>query len=238
MQFPLGRRVIMIGLISALFIGFNTSDSKAEEAGKIIDIKGTVNIQHPGDNFWIVAEEKMILTDKDRIKTSVDSEVDIALDSTLKNIVRLEPDTEVSLEDLKYKRLYMPKGKILALLEGLPAGSCFEVRTPSAVAGVAGSGLEVDTDGRTTYVKCFKDKAYVRGINIDGTPMAEVVYIDEGYKRLIEEFQVPGSLITLTPSEIEHWSRFVAKVKRRAEESLEKAQQRYKDHPDLKEFFE
>lgn len=238
MTFPLGRRAIIIGLVSALFIAFNTADSKAEETGKIIDVEGSVEIQHPGQNFWMVAEKGMILTAQDRIKTSVGAEVEIALDSTLKNMVRLQPDTEISLEDLKGKRLYMPKGEILALLEGLPAGSCFEVRTPSAVAGVAGSGLAVDTDGRTTYVKCFKDRVYARGINPDGTPMSEVVYIDEGYKSLIEEFQAPGGLITLTPPEIERWSRFIAKVKRRVKESLEKAEQRYKDHPDLKEFFE
>ena len=155
----------------------------------------------------------MVLQDKDKIKTFVGSEAEIALDSTLKNIIKLEPKTEVTIEDLKNRRLHMPKGKILSLLEALPAGSSFEVRTPTAVAGVAGTGIWVDTDGKKTTVRCHEDKAYVRGINVDGTFMPEILMIDRGYKRIIGRFETPGDIVILTKLEREHWSQFREKLR-------------------------
>jgi len=179
----------------------------ADEA-TILSVKGRPKISHPGDDYWILAKKGMPLRDEDRIKTFVACELDLALDSSLKNIVRIKQKTEITVKDIKRHRLYMPSGSVLSVLESLPEGSSFEVHTPSAIAGVAGSGIAVDTDGKKTYVKCFEDKAYVRGIDLDGTPMSESVYIGEGYKRLITRFDVPGELIILAAFEMEEWMDF------------------------------
>ena len=199
--------------MSVLLAGYGTADSEEEETAKIIYLKGRVKIQHPGDDFWILAKRGMVVNDKDKIKTFIDSEVEIVLDSTLKNIVKVEPNTEITLEELKGKRLYMSKGKVLLLIEALPPDSSFEIKTPTAVAGVRGSGILVDTDGQKTNVKCFEDKVYVKGIDIDGTIMAEVFIIDKGYKRIIHRFDIPGGLIVLTTLERGEWSRFREKLK-------------------------
>ena len=218
MKYLLFKAAVIICLALALLVWFNTAYSKAEEtaaeeAAKIIYLKGQVKIQHPGDDFWILAKRGMIVGDKDKIKTFVGSEVEIALDSTLKNIIKVEPNTEIILEELKGRRLYMPKGKLLSLIEALPPNSSFEIKTPTAIAGVRGCGISVDTDGQKTNVKCFEDKVYVWGIDVDRAPMAEVVIIDEGYKRIIGRFEIPGELIVLTAFEREQWSRFREKLK-------------------------
>jgi len=204
---------IIICLALALLAGYSRTGSTAEEAARIIYLKGRVKIQHPGDDFWVLAKRGMVVKDKDKIKTFAGSEAEIALDSTLKNILKIGPDTTITLEELKEKRLYMPKGKVFSVIEALPAGSSFEIKTPTAVAGIRGSGISVDTDGRTTNVKCFEDRAYVKGINIDGTPMTEIIIIDKGYKRLIRRLEMPGELIALTAVERDEWSRFREKLK-------------------------
>jgi len=192
-------------IISALV--FCVTDVKAESAARVIYMKGEVNIQAGGSVNWIPAKKGSALKDNDKIKTAGGSAAEIALDGTLKNIVKLEPDTEVTLKNLKAKSLVMPKGKILSVMESLPKGSSFEVRTPTAVAGVAGSGMSVGTDGAGTEVGCFQDKAYTRGINPDGTLM-DMADVDEGYKRLIELFGAPGDPLALTELEKEQWGQF------------------------------
>ena len=238
MRFPLFKTIIITGLLSIFLLGLNASDSIAEEESRIIFLKGRVKVQHPGDVFWILAKKGMALQDKDKIKTFVGSEAEIALDSTLKNIIKLEPKTEVTIEDLKNRRLHMPKGKVLSLLEALPAGSSFEVRTPTAVVGVAGTGIWVDTDGKKTTVRCHEDKAYVKGIKVDGTYMPDVLIIDKGYKRIISRFKAPGDLVVLTTFEREHWSQFREKLRehldtlrdKRAEGSRDAALEMFEIH--------
>lgn len=202
------KRVLFIiaFLIAGLF--FYSAAAYAQEQAKIVYIKGNVKIQRSSDDFWILAKKDMLLEKSDKIKTFIASEAEIALDSTLKNIIKLDQNTEISIEDIKAKRLSMSKGKVFALVESLPSGSSFEVRTPTAVAGVAGSGMSVNTDGKSTTVGCFEDKAYVQGINVDGTPMTQIVIIDRGYKRIIGRFETPGDMLMLTMLDREGWREF------------------------------
>lgn len=203
------KHIILLFAVFIVVVALlGTPEVPADEGAKIIYISGQVKVQHPGEDFWILAKKGMFLNDKDMIKTYVASSIEITLDSTLKNVIRLEPNSEITLEDLKAKKLYMSKGRILSVIEALAAGSSFEVRTPTAVAGVAGSGMSVSTDGKDTTVSCFEDKAYARGIDLNGTPMPEVIIIDKGYKRIVGRFEMPGELIVLTALDREEWFKF------------------------------
>ncbi len=202
------KRILFIIVLLTVGLLFYSVAVHAEEAVKIIHTKGSVKIQRSLDDFWILAKKGMLLKENDKIKTFIASEVEIAIDSTLKNIVKLDQNTEISIENIKTKRLSLPDGKIFALIESLPFNSSFEVRTPTAVAGVAGSGMSVGTDGKTTTVSCFEDRAYVRGINVDATTMTQIVIIDKGYKRIIGKFETPSNLLMLTMLDREGWREF------------------------------
>lgn len=205
MRISLFKTVFITGLALLLFL--NASGVCQEETATIIYLRGQVKVQHPGEDTWVLAKEGMILKDNDKIKTFADSEAEIALDPALKNIVKLETETEVVLQSLRTKKVYMPEGKVFSIIESLPSDSSFEVRTPTAVAGVAGSGISVETDGRRTEAGCFEDKGYVMGINRDGTLM-EKVMMDEGFKRIIEQFEMPGRAFPLSVFEKIQWSQF------------------------------
>jgi len=203
----------LLFVVTIITILCSVTSAFADESAKIVYLKGNVKVQRADEGFWILAKKAMLLNNKDKVKTSVASEVEIALDSSLKNIVRLEPNTEIVIEDLKRQKLSMSMGKVLSVIESLSSESSFEVRTPTAVAGVAGSGMSVSTDGKSTNVSCFEDKAYVRGVNVDGTPMVQVIIIDQGYKRIIGQFELPSDLLELTQFERDSWSKFRENLK-------------------------
>ncbi len=198
---------IVITLFLVCLIVFSVS-AYAQDEVKIVYTKGNVKLQRSSDDFWILAKKGMLLKENDKIKTFIASEAEIALDSTLKNIVKLDQNTEISIEDIKAKKLSMLSGKVFVLVESLPSDSSFEVRTPTAAAGVAGSGMSVGTDGKSTTVSCFEDKAFVRGVNIDGTLMAEIVIIDNGFKRVVGRFEMPGDVMMLTALDRQGWTQF------------------------------
>jgi hypothetical protein len=201
-------KYIFFLMILAVALSLSCGIVYAEGRAEIIYVKGLVNIQQQGDDFWILAKKGMFLDDNDKIKTSIAAEAGVALDSTKKNIVTLSQNTEMSISDIKGKQVSVSRGKVFALMEALSSDSSFEVRTPTAVAGVAGSGMSVETDGEKTIVGCFEDQAYVQGINVDGKPMAEIVIIDNGFKRVIGRFEMPGDLMILTALDREGWQQF------------------------------
>jgi len=231
------RSLSLFVIIVLLSVVCGTVNAEAKESAKIIYVKGRVLVQHLGDVSWLPAKKGMMLKKNDTVKTAVRSEVDIALDSSMKNIVKLRPDTEVVLEELKAHQdaivldhmdsdtsnvvldqknaneFHMSRGKVLAMIEALPSGSSFEVHTPTAVAGVAGSGMSVATNGKTTSVGCFSDKIFIVGINIDGTLMEKIV-IREGYKSMVDQYKQPTKPIGLTAAEQKEWDQFEEHVKR------------------------
>jgi len=201
-------RYILFLMVFAVALSFFCAASYAEEGIQILYVKGVVNVQQSGEDFWILAKKGMSLGNSDKIKTSFASEVGITLDPTKKNVVTLSQNSEMTVSDIKKKQILLSKGKAFALIEGIDSVSLFEVRTPTAIAGVAGSGMSVETDGKNTTVGCFEDRAYVQGINVDGTPMAELIIIDNGFKRVIGRFEMPSDLLILTALDREGWQQF------------------------------
>ena len=193
-----------IALALALSIGLGECCFCAEETeniAEIISFNGDVKVYQADKNAWVDAREDMRLNNKDKIKTAASAGAEISLDSTLKNIATIGPETEIEIEDCKANKLFMSKGKIMAVLESLPAESSFEVRTPTAVAGVAGTVLSVETDGEETGVSCIEGDVYVSGLEADGTLM-ERVLLRRRCRRMIRRGSRPGIIVPLTEAEI------------------------------------
>lgn len=210
---------------------------QAKDIILVLSVKGQVGVQHLGESSWAQVKEGMALQENDTVKTGKGAEAVIALDSSLKNIIKLQQDTELVLEELnanqdpiviehmdsdttnavleydRNSKLEMSRGKIFARIEGLPQGSSFEVRTPTAVAGVSGSGMSVAANSKTTEVGCFADKVFIVGINTDGTLMEKIV-IFEGYKSNAAQYKNPIKPVKLTTAEQRQWDQFEEHVRR------------------------
>ncbi|UCH11957.1 MAG: hypothetical protein JSW18_03820 [Candidatus Omnitrophota bacterium] len=201
-------RKILIFLVCMFFLNLSISLTFADGAdAKIIYLKGQVKLQRAKDTNWIVAKEGMAIKRGDRIRTFKFSAVKIATDKDAKNVIRIEQESEFLFEGIAVNKHKLFRGKVFALLEALEPGSSFEVHTPTAVCGVAGSGIFVHTDGNKTTAGCHEDEAYAKGIKKDGSLTAERI-IKEGHTCTIGKFKAPGPLIALTRFEQKEWSRF------------------------------
>jgi len=150
----------------------------------------------------------MRLKDNDKIRVPISYKAGAILYSASRSITKLDPGTELTVEDMGAKRLFVSSGRALFLVESLPSGSFFEIRTPTTIVKLAGSGISVEIEGRNTIVSCFMGKAYVSGIDADGISLGQTIQIDKDFKSIVGTNEMPSNPIALTMTEEEEWSQF------------------------------
>ena len=203
------KKVILAFVLVLLFVNIAF-------AAELIYKKGTVQIMRKGQDFWIQANPGARVEEGDKVKTFKGSVCEIAFDSAKKNILKVDEDTQVTMESFGQTVVSMDKGKVLSRLKGLEAGSTFEVRTPTAVAGAAGTGWGVETDGQRTTVLVFENSVYLcspRNPN-------EKRIISEGNKTTISRLDRIGvvDFVILTRLDNDRWGTWVKELEERLEE--------------------
>lgn len=199
------RHLVLSGLVSAvlLVVGF-ISPLQAAEIGYI---QGRVEVQTSQDKTWKAAEEGMTLNIGDSVRTARRSKTDIVLDQANKQVIRLEQLTMVILNSTqadKINKLDLSEGKIYAEVAQVGAGMSFEVTTPSAVAGVRGTGWSVASSGNRDTVSVFKDSVNVQSFDANRSLLSNIV-VNEGFKTDIDRFGAAGELTKLAPNEMREW---------------------------------
>ncbi len=190
--------ILLFGVIGAGVLSY---------AAEITYLEGNVQVQSPKDNLWKTAEKGMKVDIGDSIRTARHSLADVVLDEAKKNSIRIDPSTLVVLNSSTpgvVDRLDLSRGKVLSNLEGLKSGLSFEVNTPSAVCGVRGSSYSVYVERDTDEVTAFKDTVFLKTYDASGNELPEVM-LPEGFKTLIERFEMPGALIQISNREFERF---------------------------------
>lgn len=132
--------------------------------GVLTFLQGQVQVKKAGEAQWSPARPNMILYEKDQMKVLSKSRAELILDNqsvmrlsenTLMIIQKLEEETTTQREtarvDLSLGRLWTRTAKLFN-----PA-SRFDVRTPTAIAGVQGTVYQVSvTDDRSTTIQVFQ----------------------------------------------------------------------------------
>ena len=191
--------------LSACIIGGGAvSFSRAAE---IIYLEGSVQVQSAADDTWRKAEKGMQVDIGDSVRTARHSRVDIALDAEKQNTIRLEQKTQVVLNSASegnLDRLDLSRGMVYSNLENIKAGLSFEVNTPSAVAGVRGSSYRVYTERDSDEVSAYKDTVFIKTFDAEKQQTTETM-LPEGFKTIIERFEVPGALVQVSLREFERF---------------------------------
>jgi len=185
-------------------------------AASVIYKEGNVKIMRKGETFWISANPQAVVSEGDKVKTFNNSSCEIAFDKEKRNVLRVEEDTEITIDRFGQTKISMEKGKVLSRIKNLEQGSTFEIRTPTAVAGAAGTGWGVDCDGRKTTILVFENDIYILNPNAP----SERRIVTQGNKTTMERSQRVGvvEFVVLTRIENDRWGRWVEELEERLEE--------------------
>lgn len=143
----LGFAVALMGLYCS------TSYAAANEKQvTIVDLKGNVEVMQAGSSSWVRAENFMKLGTGDTVKTEGDSYADLKFNGLGEAaLVRVEANSSMKIDAYVSSRfmqnrkitLDLAMGDILVKANKLKEESQFQVRTPTSIVGVRGTGFKV-----------------------------------------------------------------------------------------------
>ena len=178
------------------------------QAAEITALEGNVQVQSGADKSWTRASVGTTVNIGDSVQTARNSTADVALDSAGKNTIRIEESTLVVINSTTtgdINKLDLSHGKIYANVEEVKAGLGFEVTTPSAVAGVRGTGWSVESEKKRDEVATFKDEVFVKSFDQQGKLLDEIT-VPEGFKTMIERFERAGELMKVSENEMQRFN--------------------------------
>ena len=210
--------VCVFGIISSL------------HAAEIIFVEGSVQVQIGQQDEWRKAERGTHVAIGDKIRTARHSRADVSLDEEKKNTIRIDPKTMVVLSSANpglIDRLDLSRGKVYAKVENIKSGLSFEVKTPSAVAGVRGSAFSVYAERDADEIKAYKDSAFVQAYDADGNLIMEI-RVPEGFKTYVERFEGPGFLSQITLRDFSRFDDMTDDIAAHEKGNMEKRRERKK----------
>ena len=187
-------------ILVCLFLTLTSTLTYAEAIGKITAVEGNVDIMKPGQERVIPVRLLEPVSEGDIVRTKRSGKAEITFDD--ESIIRLAPNsrlqiTEYLMEGSKRKSGVMNlfRGKIRAVVSksrkiigiAFGEGERFEVRTPTAVAGVKGTDFFVTYALGITGVMVADGKIDVFNPAIPG----QVVLVTTGNATTIAENQPP-----------------------------------------------
>ncbi len=159
-------------LFTFVLISVARSAPKIETIATISGVQGEVQVQK-GGGAWAPVKDGALVKSGDTVKTGAQSSCVIKWGQG--NVIKLTAFSQMRLDKLEKNlaagaensSLNMWSGKMYAQAKKLNnASSSFEVKTPTAIAGVRGTklGVGVGADDSTT-VECLEGSVSVRGVS-------------------------------------------------------------------------
>ncbi|UCC94536.1 MAG: FecR domain-containing protein [Candidatus Omnitrophota bacterium] len=177
------------------------------QMAKIVDVKGTVLVKRDVASSWKRARVDMYLKRQAEIKTRRNSECTVAFDEELSNILTIKENSHIKMQDLRPGNIYLPKGRVFSLIEDIAKLEKFEIRTPTAVAGVRGTGKTVEANRGGSTVKCFEGRVYVEGLSKSGGSTGRE-YLSGGFGIDAGPGGELGDIFKLTYGDRGEWNAF------------------------------
>ena len=129
-----------------------------------------------------------------RVKMSDDSLLSIGENTQLR-ITSHDPATHKTQVELAY-------GLLRAQIRKLTAGETFEVRTPTAVAGVIGTDFGIDaTDPKHVKFICLEGTVQIRSLD----PSQGVVNCEGGHSVIAEKDKAPNAPMDADTAQMTRW---------------------------------
>lgn len=197
-------------LLALVFLSVFTTLSFAQGA-KIMDTQGKVLIKKDAASDWQKAKLDMLLGKDAEIQTKEKSVCTLSFDAAMKNIVTIRENSHVKIENILPGKLYLPEGRVFAVIESLASEEKFQVRTPTAIAGARGTGWLTSFINNVTSALCFNDQIFVQGLDADGNPTGET-NVSSGYGVEVGPAGLLGKIFALKDMDFKEWDDFMAYI--------------------------
>lgn len=145
---------LMIAFPGPLYTAVMSSDEKGETViqspqeqslqdhkAKVFNIQGTVLILRKSAADWEPLAPGSEIIEGDRLRTEAGSFVEIHYDDFYQNFVRIDEKTYAEFQSIEPTKVFLMDGEIFNTLEALPAGTSYEIATPTSIAGVRGTSF-------------------------------------------------------------------------------------------------
>lgn len=180
----------MIVVASMAFFSFSSKVAAADKMyGVFMVVKGDVQVVS-NDKKTTPAKVGSKVYEGDKIKTSQDSRAKIVMSD--RNVMNLSPETTIEIpvyqndaaSGKKNVEVNLLSGKVRANVEQNYDGekNKFQIKTPTAVAGVRGTQFQAGFDPKTklTSIVTFKGAVAVAAVNAQGRPVGTPVLVKKG----------------------------------------------------------
>ncbi|MFA4980966.1 MAG: FecR domain-containing protein [Candidatus Omnitrophota bacterium] len=203
---------VRFGLIFIVFAAMSVvffNMAKAQQGDvKIVYLKGDPKIMKSGTNTWSPCDLKMAVGNGDRIKTLDKEAVEISFSKKDANIVRIEPNSDVFVRKSESPYLIeLMSGTAMALINDLPKGSAFEVKTPLGLSGARATGWTVSADEAASMFSALEDSIYTAILDEFGNIKGDMVNVKEGWKLILEKDKAM-ILERLTAGDFQKWNEW------------------------------
>lgn len=136
-------RRFFITCLSVLFILSAVTLYAQDQAAKIAELSGQVQVKISPSTEWTDASSGQLLVENDSIKT--EAEAKALLELSDKSTISLKPNTVVTIEELILNDMArkigvnMSVGELRAIVKKVDTPSEFKVKTPNAITGAVGT---------------------------------------------------------------------------------------------------
>jgi hypothetical protein len=191
----------------------------------IIDVKGSAQVRDQETQPWQEAQPGRILEKNAELLTKSNSECTLAFDQRRKNVLTVKADSRIKIDEIIPAKIMLSEGRVFSLIKAISSIEKFEIKTPTATAGVRGSGLGVVFQLQTTSVFCFEDKIFIQGLDDQGNVTAEQE-LSEGLGINIGTGGILGESFALSSQDYKDWQDFSGGIERERQRIEEQAREK------------
>ncbi len=179
-------------VLAVTFLAF--SDQKTPPGATVKFVIGKVQIQSSGKTSWQKARIRQKVFSGDRIKTFLNSRVELAMPDG--SVIKVNENTVFDVKEIKTNRSDQEDKMSFTLWAGniwakfkkvVSTRQVREIESPSAVVAIRGTELELDVDqNQTTVVRVYEGQVAVRSKTVAGE-----VLVGSNQQSIVEKGKPP-----------------------------------------------
>lgn len=169
-------------------------------SASLSSVEGDVTVKVKADGTWAKGTNGMVVPEGASVKTGADGKASLTWGEG--NVVKIYPlslikATSVSGADKKSSVISLESGRAMSRVQKLDSDASFELKTPTAVAGVRGTGFDTEITPGTAMVTI----AVVEGSVVMSVGDVQVV-LGEGFESSALPGEVPGAPQMIPPGKL------------------------------------